>query len=80
MRSHINRHTLKQRKTNHVSVALAGSQYKRPKKPTGITRDAWNMLNGCYSEVRANTEPWRQICRASIVSTLTGKTQKQVER
>lgn len=59
--SHINRHTLKLRKTNHVFVALAGSQDRQPKKHTGITHDAWNMLNGCFSEVPANTEPWERF-------------------
>lgn len=64
--SYINRHTLKLRKTNHVFVALAGSQDKRPKKPTGITHDAWNMWNGCCSEVRANTEPWERFVKTIL--------------
>lgn len=66
LRSHINRHTLKLRKTNHVFVALAGSQNKRPKKPTGITHDAWNMLNGCCSEVHANREPWEKFVKTIL--------------
>lgn len=65
--SHINRHTLKLRKTNHVFVALAGSQDKRPKKPTGITHDAWNMLNGCCSEVHANIEPWGKFVKTILL-------------
>lgn len=64
--SDINRHTLKLRKTNQVFVALAGSQDKRPKEPTEITHDAWNMLNGCCSEVHANTEPWEKFVKTIL--------------